>query len=158
MPITENDIVQALSGRFPGLEPTIQRERRIWLEASRSEYLEVLVYLHGELGFPVLAMVTGLDTGEEFQLIYHVNTLDGMLVNIRVRAPYDDPVFDSVCDIYKGSVIYEAEARNLLGLTINGIPKQIRYPLPDGWPEGNYPLRKDWQPEGADSVDNEGSD
>jgi len=34
-----------------------------------------------------------------------------------------------------------------LGVRIQGVADGNRYPLPDGWPEGQYPLRKDWTQE-----------
>ena len=32
----------------------------------------------------------------------------------------------------------------MFGIKVEGLPEGERYPLPDGWPEGQYPLRKDW--------------
>jgi membrane-bound hydrogenase subunit beta len=34
---------------------------------------------------------------------------------------------------------------DLLGIQVEGIPPGRHYPLPEGWPEGQYPLRKDWK-------------
>jgi Ni,Fe-hydrogenase III component G len=35
---------------------------------------------------------------------------------------------------------------DLLGIKVEGLPEGRRYPLPDNWPQGQYPLRKDWDP------------
>jgi Ni,Fe-hydrogenase III component G len=32
----------------------------------------------------------------------------------------------------------------MLGVNVEGLPEGKRYPLPDDWPDGQYPLRKDW--------------
>ena len=29
-------------------------------------------------------------------------------------------------------------------MQVQGLPPGNRYPLPDDWPQGQYPLRKDW--------------
>jgi Ni,Fe-hydrogenase III component G len=150
MQYNEEDIVRLLSERFDGITVSIQRERRIWLSSPREGFLELLAYIHDELGFVSLCTVTGLDAGEEFELIYHLShDGGGIVISARVSAPCSDPVFETATDIYRGGMLYELEARNLLGLTILGLPDDIRYPLPDNWPEGEYPLRKEWVvPEG----------
>jgi len=149
----EEDIVQVLTDHFDGLTAEIQRERRIWLTCPRSSFIELLAFIHDELDFSQLCTVTGMDTGEEFQLIYHLAHDGGIVINARVNAPHDDPTFETATDIFKGGVLYELEARNLLGLKIQGIPDDIRYPLPDNWPEGQYPQRKDWvNPADADTA------
>jgi len=40
----------------------------------------------------------------------------------------------------------------MLGVQIEGLPPGKRYPLPDNWPAGQYPLRKDWKTEMLDAV------
>ena len=142
---SEEDILRLLTERFKGITVTIQRERRIWLTSPREGFIDVLTYIHDELGFDNLCTISGVDAGEEFQLIYHLAYEGGaVVINARVLAPRSNPVFDTATDIYKGGALYELEARNLLGLTILGLPDDIRYPLPDNWPDGQYPLRKDW--------------
>ena len=34
---------------------------------------------------------------------------------------------------------------DLLGIKVNGLAEGQRYPLPEDWPKGDYPLRKDWK-------------
>jgi len=140
----EETIVKKLTERFDFLTPVIQRNRRIWAEAPREKFIEVLGFLRDELGFNSLCTVTGLDMGDQFQLIYYVAGGGGVVFCLKETAPKSDPVFDTATNLYKGGTLYELEAHNLLGLTIRGIPGDIRYPLPDHWPEGQYPLRKDW--------------
>jgi len=140
----EEQIVKTLTERFEGLTVSIQREKRIWLESPREGFIGLLDYLDKELGFSSLCTITGLDNGDVFQLIYHLSHNNGIVVNARVSAPAENPVFDTATDIFKGAVLYELEARNLLGLTIIGLPEDIIYPLPDNWPAGQYPLRKSW--------------
>ena len=79
-------------------------------------------------------------------MIYHFAN-GGIVLNLKAFAPKTDPVFETVTGLYEGATMYELEAHNLLGLTVKGIPEDIKYPLPDDWPEGQYPLRKDWKKE-----------
>jgi len=155
----EEDIVKRLTERFSYITASIQRMRRVWAETPRERFIEALTYLRDELEFNSLCTVTGLDMGDQYQLIYHLARKDGIMLSLKENAPKSDPVFDTGTDLYKGGVLYELEARNLLGLTIHGIPDDIRYPLPDNWPEGQYPLRKEWKPLSDKEVkkDGEGS-
>ena len=144
----EEAIVKKLTGRFADLAPSIQRERRIWAEVPREKFIEVLGFLHDELKFTSLCTVAGLDMDDHFQLIYYLtengNEAGGIVFCLKENEPKTDPVFDTATDLYRGGTLYELEARNLFGLTFRGIPDDIRYPLPDHWPEGQYPLRKEW--------------
>jgi len=149
----EEAIVSRLTGRYPDITASVQRERRIWAQAPREKFPEVMLFCRDELGFTSLCTVTGLDIGDEYQLIYFLADTSGTVLCVKENAPKSDPVFDTATEVYKGGALYELEPRNLLGLTVRGIPDDIRYPLPDNWPEKSYPLRKDWKaPEEADPV------
>jgi membrane-bound hydrogenase subunit beta len=150
MPESEESVTKRLIERFPHLAGrcAVVRARRITAEAPRELIAELAGFIKDTLLFPSLAMITGLDAGEEFLLIYHFAGSGGIVLSVKASVPKADPVFETVTEIYPGAVLYEVEARNLLGVTIKGIPEDIRYPLPDDWPEGQHPLRKDWtQPE-----------
>lgn len=124
----------------------INRERRLTAETPRERLLEVAAFLRDELGFGSLCTITALDSGDSYEMIYHFAN-SGIVLNLKALAPKTDPVFETVTGLYEGATMYELEAHNLLGLTVTGIPGDIKYPLPDDWPEGQYPLRKDWKKE-----------
>jgi Ni,Fe-hydrogenase III component G len=153
MPEREEAIRQSLIERFDFMQDTcvVNRPRRVTAEAPRERFKQVAAYLKNELGFGSLCTITGLDSGENFEMIYHFAN-GGIVLNLKVLAPKDDPVFDTVTGLYNGATLYELEAHNLLGLKVLDIPEGIRYPLPDSWPEGEYPLRKDWHKEPADGA------
>lgn len=142
----EEEIVESLTGRFAFLQDKckVTRIRRIFAEAPRENILELTDFIKNTLKFGSLCTITGLDVGEDFQVIYHFANDEGIVLNVKANAPKSDPVFDTVTEYYNGAVLYEIEIRNLFGVDIKGIPTDIQYPLPDGWPDGQYPLRKDW--------------
>ncbi len=151
----EEKVQQQLVNRFPELSGSIRiaRSRRIFVDVSDQRFLDVLDYVRGELGFPILCLIVGLDEGENFGIIYILASGDGTLASLTRRIPRDEPVICSIYDRMPNSEIYERELVDLFGIHVTGLPDGSRYPLPDDWPEGQFPLRKDWTPDMLDQVE-----
>jgi NADH:ubiquinone oxidoreductase subunit C len=142
-------VLNSLSERFPGLDTSGTKTalRRIYLETPAEIFMEILQWVHDELGFSHLCTITGLDAGERFEVIYHISNDDtGVLLSLKRPVSKDDLVVETVLPIYEGATFYEREVESLLGITVQGLPEGRQYPLPDNWPKGQYPLRKDWKP------------
>lgn len=155
----ETIIAKILTDRFgiPEEKCRVTRRRRIFAEAPFDRFIEMLTYVSRELGFDFLCTITGLDSGESFEFIYHLADRNGIMLNLKIFAPKSDPRIPTVTDLFNGAIFYERELIDMLGAVVEGIPAGRRYPLPDKWPAGQYPLRKDWmQPLVADLKDNEG--
>jgi len=152
----EEDIKQKLAGRFPFLQDkiTVKRDRRIFLDVGIDNFKEVLQFALKELNFTFLCTVTGLDDRDRFSLMYQLDQGSGIMLNIRTSILRDDPVVDSITPIFPNADIYERELVDLFGIKVKGLPKGERYPLPDDWPAGQYPLRKDFKIEDLDKKEN----
>jgi membrane-bound hydrogenase subunit beta len=144
---SEEGKLGALVGAFPFLEGriVIQRERRIWAEVELDRFREVFDYAVDGLGFKIMCIITGLDEGENLGFLYHIADESGTILCLHARAPKADPRIKSVSDRFPSAHIYERELVDLFGAKVEGLPPGNRYPLPDDWPEGQYPLRKDWK-------------
>jgi Ni,Fe-hydrogenase III component G len=86
--------------------------------------------------------VTGLDQGESFELLYHLAS-GAAVLTLRVSLPRAEPTVNSITSVVPSAVVYERELKEMFGLTIIGLPELGHLFLPDSWPEGVYPLRKD---------------
>jgi Ni,Fe-hydrogenase III large subunit/Ni,Fe-hydrogenase III component G len=79
---------------------------------------------------------------------------DHVLCCLFVSVPPDDPKVDSITDDVPAASWAEREMRDLVGIEPIGHRYPKRLVLPDGWPDGLHPLRKDmsWDhvPEGFD--------
>jgi Ni,Fe-hydrogenase III component G len=142
-------VLERLKDRFPGLntEQAKVSVRRIYLSVPEEIFMKVTAFAAKELGFDHLLTITGLDTGENFEFIYHVSNTDGILLSLKRTAKREDPVvISSVLPIFEGATFYERELEGLLGVKVDGLPEGRQYPLPDNWPKGQYPMRKDWAP------------
>ncbi len=141
-------IVASLVLRYPALagKDVIQSARRIFIDIPLDSLLDILTYCKTGLGFDHLTTITGLDNGEMFEFLYHVACEGGIVLTLKVKTPRDGGILPSVIPIYNGAIFYELELQGLLGVTVEGLPDDRQYPLPDNWPKGQYPMRKDWQP------------
>ncbi len=142
----EERVRVALVQRFalPPERVRIQRARRVWLEVEMGRFPQVFDFAVRELGFPILCTVTGLDEGPDLGYLYLLARPGGLMLMVKTRAPKDQPIA-SVTPTFPNAAIYERELADLLGARVEGVPPGVRYPLPDDWPPGQYPLRKDWQ-------------
>ncbi len=130
-------------------------------EENRSDVVVARENLHAavqaikDAGWGYLTAITGLDCpapaaaeGEpaaegNLELLYHF--CSGLaVVTLRVSLPYSDPTLPSVCDILPYATLYERELMELFGVRIQNTPDTSRLVLPDDWPDGIYPLRKNF--------------
>lgn len=141
----EEEIIETLKSKLGGglKEVRVQRARRVFAVVDRGRYKEAIKAL-ASIGLDFLEAVTGVDAGDHLEVIAHV----GKDISVAVKAivPKEDPRIDSVVDVFKGAEIYEREVWEMLGVTFEGNSQLRRVFLPEDWPKGVYPLRKEFQP------------
>jgi Ni,Fe-hydrogenase III component G len=145
----ENKIAKQLIERFPYLEEriTIRRENCILTAGlEKDEFQEIFNFAFNELGFLRPHVVVGVDDIVDLGVIYVFSNKDNVLLGIKVRIPKSDPVLTSISGAFPSLIWYERELVDLFGIQVHGLPDGPSYPLPDGWPKGSYPLRKEWNP------------
>lgn len=124
----------------------ITRPRRIFFTVDLQNLAEIIKFSKDELEFNHLLTISGLDEGENLSFVYHLAHDCGLILNIKVSVPKDNPVLKTVMPYFISAEIYERELVDLFGAKVEGLPKGNRYPLTDDWPAGEFPLRKDWHP------------
>jgi Ni,Fe-hydrogenase III large subunit/Ni,Fe-hydrogenase III component G len=68
---------------------------------------------------------------------------DHLLCSVLVELPPDNPSIESISEVVPAASWAEREMQDLVGITPVGHKYLKRLVLPDGWPEGVHPLRKD---------------
>jgi membrane-bound hydrogenase subunit beta len=119
----------------------------IWMKVEKSIFKDTVKHL-ADLQFPHLAVVSGNDLGKIIELIYHFTLnydipLGEITLNISVDLPKEKPEIESICDIIPGALITEREKQEMLGVKIKGIPDNRRLFVPEDFPDGVYPWRRD---------------
>ncbi|GAB4574926.1 MAG: hypothetical protein Kow0077_23900 [Anaerolineae bacterium] len=123
----------------------------VWLAATNLPH--AVRALH-DAGWGYLSALTGLDHGPEegrMEVLYHFCNGPAVLT-LRVWLGREAPTIPSVCGIIPSASFFERELMEMFGITVEGTPNTDHLFLPDGWPEGVYPLRKDFEPDQLHNV------
>ncbi len=145
--LEENEKVVERLEKFLGpenvLEARVPRPRRAFVTMKLDKLREAAKYLRDEEGLKHISTISGVDLGGELEVVYHLRKKD-LSLSLKVTVPADNPVVPSITDILNGATLYEREIHDLLGIVPEGHPNLKRLILPDDWPEGVHPLRKEW--------------
>jgi Ni,Fe-hydrogenase III component G len=98
-----------------------------------------------------LSAITGLDAGasaNELEVLYHWCS-GPVVLTFRLRTARDLASVPTLCEILPAASFFERELSEMFGVTVVGAPNPARLFLPDDWPSGVYPLRKDYNAGGA---------
>lgn len=97
-----------------------------------------------------LNTISGVDYGETLGVVYHL-TLDdsGIVLSLKTEGlSKNKPELDSISNIIQAASFMEREVHDLFGITFKGNTNMEKWIISDEWPDGKYPLRKDYKPGG----------
>ena len=142
--MTASELVESIQGGYQGelVEAAAPSEIDAWVGVPPESVTEMSRYLRDTYPPLHLSTITGLDAGDAIEIIYHFVT-EGVGLNLRASVPKSGDSIDSITPIIPAAVLYEREVTDLLGVTFTGHPDPRRLILPEDWPEGQHPLRKD---------------
>ena len=93
-----------------------------------------------------LSAITGLDLApgaDALEVLYHF-CAGAAVLTLRVRLPRAGASVPSLSALMPSASFFERELSEMFGITIENAPNGERLFLPDDWPAGVYPLRKDF--------------
>ena len=92
-----------------------------------------------------LATATAIDVRDGIDVLYHwAFEPEGVVITLKVLAARPALEVDSIANVVAGANWIEREMHDLLGANFRNHPDMRRLILDDSWPEGVYPLRKDF--------------
>lgn len=120
--------------------------RRVYLEIKPESIVKVANYIFRDLGAR-FNIASGADRRSHMEILYHFTLEDiNLLISLRVKLQKPRKLeIDSLASIIEGANWIEREIHELLGINFKGHPNLKRLLLPDEWPEGIYPLRRDYK-------------
>jgi NADH-quinone oxidoreductase subunit C len=157
--LTNEGVITRVRERFgDALLEAREHRGQLTLELDASRLVEVCRYLRDEPGLELtqLTDVCGVDysrykaedqdeirDGPRFAVVYHLLSLkQNFRLRLRVYLDEDDPIVDSVLDIWRSADWYERETFDLFGILFDGHP-DLRRILTDYGFIG-HPFRKDF--------------
>ena len=103
------------------------------LQSQELQHLSTIVGLHENGNLTSYYPLSTPRTGAPFARAIHVKT----------TVPVDNPVMQSIEDLFPVANVYERELTDLFGIEFTGVGSRDVLLLPDDFPTGYYPLRKD---------------
>jgi len=119
--------------------------KRVYVDIDPGALLKVAGHVFKNMGAR-FNIASGTDARTHMEILYHF-TFDTMnvVVSFRVRLEKTGLSIDSLANLFEGANWIEREMNELLGIEFRGHPDMRRLLLPDEWPEGVYPLRRDYK-------------
>lgn len=133
--------------KFEILKSTVTKDGTEKVTVTKSCLKKYLLHLKnsGEFNSNVLLSVTGYDSSENIEIIYLLYSSKLNKTNaVSIIIDRNNPVCDSITDIFKSSAYDEREIYDMFGVYFEGHKDLKRILMPDSM-VGN-PLRKDYNP------------
>jgi Ni,Fe-hydrogenase III component G len=153
------EILQALTERFPEEIVGVYEKsaKRVYIEITANAIVRIAEYIFKELGAR-FNIASGVDGRNEMEILYHFTVEDiNLVISLRVRLPKAKLEIDSLTGVFAAAQWIEREIHELLGINFVGHPQLKRLLLPEDWPEGVHPLRKDYEEWDPDAIRDRGA-
>jgi len=158
VPMTAQEISNHFTGKFS--QNIIKSEVREWKEGIKSTpvnsvWLTIeLSALHDaieeliSIDYPHFGVISAVDEGDIIFLLYHMYVFYGLSgkeveVTIEVGLPKPNLIVPTISDLIPGAVYSEREKIEMMGVDVKDIPDRRGLFLPEDFPKGVYPWRKD---------------
>ena len=144
---TLQQVVDGLSEKYADkLIEVYQSSGDTFVRVEAEAIVEICTYLRDEQHFSFLSDVIGTDrytSNERFEVIYNLlNLRTQTRLFVKARVEEENPVIDSVCDIWISANWNEREVYDMYGIRFEGHPDLRRVFMPEDFEY--YPLRKEF--------------
>jgi Ni,Fe-hydrogenase III component G len=130
--------------------------KRVYIEIKPESLIRISRFIFEELGAR-FNIASGIDTRSHMEILYHFTIEEiNLVISFRVKLQKDKLWIDSLAPFIEGANWIERELNEMLGINFKGHPDMRRLLLPDNWPEGVYPLRRDYKEWDKDAIRDRG--
>ncbi len=122
--------------------------QELWIEIEPEAFRKTVETIF-KLDYPHLHFITGEDDGgKTLRMMYSFGLFWAMpwkelSIVIEFDLPKENLVLPTITDLMPGAETNEREIREMLGVEFEGLKNKRHLFLPDDWPEGKYPWRRD---------------
>ena len=157
--MNRQEILQTLREQFSDAITGVFEKsvKRVYIGLKPEAIVRVAEYIFKEIGAR-FNIASGVDGRNHMEILYHFTVEDiDLVISLRVTLPKTQLEIDSLTSIFTAAHWIEREIHELLGVNFVGHPQLKRLLLPEDWPEGVYPLRKDYQEWDPNAVRDRGA-
>ena len=145
--MNRQEILQTLKERFPEDVTGVYEKsaKRVYIQIKPNAIVGMAQFIFKEIGAR-FNIASGVDARNHMEILYHftVEEID-LVISLRVDLPKTKLEIDSLTPVFTAAQWIEREMHELLGINFVGHPDLKPLLLPEDWPEGVYPLRKDYK-------------
>jgi Ni,Fe-hydrogenase III component G len=142
-----DEVVAGIKNKFGDaiLDVFEKTPRRTYITVNPDRLPDVAEYVYKDLGGR-FQIASGTHLVDCLEILYHF-ALDksDRVLNLRVKLDPEKPSIESCAKRIPATEWIEREMHELLGIEFRNHPDMRHLLLTDDWPEGNYPLRRDWK-------------
>lgn len=145
--MTPEEVLGDLRKKFKDdiIEILGERSKKVYIEIKQESLVKVASYIFKDLKAR-FSTASGVDMRHHMEILYHFLIEDiNLLISLRVKLQKPKLEIDSLSPIFEGANWIEREMHEILGINFRGHPDLRRLLLPDDWPDGVYPLRRDYK-------------
>jgi len=145
--MTREEVLYDLRKKFKDdiIEVFDKSPKRVYVEIRPDSIVQVASYIFKDLKAR-FNTASGVDLRYHMEILYHFLIEDiNLLISLRVKLQKPKLEIDSLSLIFEGANWIEREMHEILGINFRGHPDLRRLLLPDDWPDGVYPLRRDYK-------------
>ena len=145
--MSREELLQTLRERFPDAITGVYEKspKRVYIQIKSDAIVSIAEYLFKEIKAR-FNIASGVDGRNQMEILYHFTVEDiDLIISLRVTLPKTKLEIDSLTPVFTAAHWIEREIHELLGINFVGHPQLTRLLLPEDWPDGVHPLRKDYQ-------------
>lgn len=142
-----DDCVKKIQDKFGTKVLKVERknDKRAYIDIYPKDIVDFTKYIFKDMGLR-FNIASAVDDHDAIEILYHFSDDPaGFVVTIRaIIREKGDPHIDTITKVTRSAWWIEREIHELFGVEFNGNEDLRPLLLPDDWPSGVYPLRKNF--------------
>lgn len=142
-----DEALKILTDRFGSRILKVSRRsvKRAYIDIYPKDVVDVIRYIFKDMAFR-FNIASAVDDFDGLEILYHFsNDASGFVISVRaLLKDKSDPHIDTITQTTRSAWWIEREMHELFGIEFDGNLDLRPLLLPDDWPSGVYPLRKNF--------------
>ena len=145
--MTRDSVLKNIKDKFKSdiIDVFDKSPKRIYVEIKPESITKIAEYVFKSRGAR-FNIASGVDARSHMEILYHFTFEDiNLLISLRVKLEKSKLEIDSLATTFEAANWIEREIHEMLGIKFKGHPDLRKLLLSEDWPEGVYPLRRDYK-------------